>query len=69
METLTERQQEVLDFVTNYFEEKNYSPTYADISAHFGWTSNNASLEHLRAIAKKGYLVKTPRGYAPIKAA
>ncbi len=36
---LTERQQEILDFIRASFRESGYSPTFAEIQAHFGFGS------------------------------
>lgn len=53
---LTGRQREVLAFLKKFTQEKGYPPTRKDIADHFGWSSTNAAQDHLRAMAKKGFV-------------
>jgi SOS-response transcriptional repressor LexA len=53
---LTARQHEILDFIRFYIGENSYPPTLREISAHFGWSSTNASAEQLNAIERKGFI-------------
>ncbi len=54
MEKLTQRQQQVLDFVRQHIEDTGYPPTRADIAQELGFKSANAAEEHLKALARKG---------------
>lgn len=54
MEKLTQRQQQVLDFVRQHINETGYPPTRADIAQQLGFKSANAAEEHLKALARKG---------------
>ncbi len=54
MEKLTQRQQEVLDFVRQHINDTGYPPTRADIAHELGFKSANAAEEHLKALARKG---------------
>jgi repressor LexA len=54
MEKLTQRQQQVLDFVRQHISETGYPPTRADIAHELGFKSANAAEEHLKALARKG---------------
>ncbi len=56
----TVRQKEILDLITREIEESGLPPTRAEIAATLGFASANAAEEHLRALAKKGYLELTP---------
>ena len=53
---LTEKQRSVLLYVIHFKKENGFPPTMHEIKDEFGWASANASHQHLRAIAKKGYL-------------
>lgn len=65
MAEITDRQQEVHDFLTDFVNENGYSPTLRQISANFGWSGTKAAQDHLQALERKGYLRNTPRGYLP----
>lgn len=60
MEQLTTRQAEVLDVIKTHLAESGYPPTRADIAAQFGFKSPNAAEEHLRALARKGFIKVIP---------
>lgn len=60
MEQLTTRQAEVLDVIKTHLAESGYPPTRADIAAQFGFKSPNAAEEHLRALARKGFIEVIP---------
>ena len=53
---LTDRQREILDFITQSIDERGYPPTLREIGLHFGIKSTNGVNDHLRALEKKGYL-------------
>jgi repressor LexA len=53
---LTERQQEILDFISASIRERGYPPTLREIGLHFGIRSTNGVNDHLRALEKKGHL-------------
>jgi repressor LexA len=57
---LTARQEQVLQLIKNYMDETGYPPTRADIAKELGFKSANAAEEHLRALAKKGYIEIVP---------
>lgn len=69
MKGLTDRQQEIAQFIENYFDENGYAPSLRDIGNHFGF-SPKAAYDHLRALEKKN-IIKTadnlPRGMALLK--
>lgn len=60
MKPLTERQQEVLDYISSFIEDKGYSPCYREIRDHFEWSSDVAVEGHVRALQAKGRLAVTP---------
>jgi repressor LexA len=53
---LTDRQREILDFITRSIRERGYPPTLREIGLHFGIRSTNGVNDHLRALEKKGHL-------------
>src|SRR5215813_1087651 len=53
---LTDRQREILEFITQSIRERGYPPTLREIGVQFGIRSTNGVNDHLRALEKKGYL-------------
>jgi len=60
MEKLTKRQAEILALIKTYIEEDGMPPTRMEIAATFGFRSPNAAEEHLRTLARKGYIEMLP---------
>jgi repressor LexA len=54
METLTDRQSEILRLIRELTEVSGYPPTRAEIAERMGFRSVNAAEQHLRALEKKG---------------
>jgi len=62
---LTPRQEQILDLIKEKIADIGMPPTRAEIADFFGFKSANAAEEHLKALAKKGYiemLAGTSRG-------
>ena len=57
-ETLTQRQQEILDFIESFIEDHAYGPSLREIADHFGFSSVNGAVGHVRALETKGFIVK-----------
>ena len=53
MKGITDRQKEVLNFISEYTEANAYPPTVRDIGEHFG-ISLRAVQDHIAALQKKG---------------
>jgi repressor LexA len=53
---LTDRQREILDFITHSIAKRGYPPTLREIGSNFKIRSTNGVNDHLRALEKKGYL-------------
>ena len=65
MLTLTERQQEILEFILGFIEEEGFPPTRAEIADALGFRSPNAAEDHLKALERKGAIERlsgTSRG-------
>lgn len=58
MKGLTERQQEVFDFIAECMNDSQYIPTLREIADRFGYSSPNAVRDHLTALEKKGYILR-----------
>jgi repressor LexA len=56
MDTLTDRQSEILRLIRELTEASGYPPTRAEIARSMGFRSVNAAEQHLRALEKKGAL-------------
>jgi repressor LexA len=55
-EALTQRQKQILDFITASITERGFPPTLREIGEHFGIRSTNGVNDHLKALEKKGHL-------------
>ena len=55
---LTNRQQEVLDFLKETHRVEGFMPSTRDIQRHFKFASQTAAMSHLRALEKKGAIVR-----------
>lgn len=60
MDSLTRRQAEILNYLIESTEAQGMPPTRMDIAETFGFRSPNAAEEHLRALARKGYIEMIP---------
>ena len=60
MRGITDRQKEVLTFISSYTEENSFPPTVRDISNHFG-ISLRAVQDHILALQKKGFLSQSQK--------
>jgi len=56
MEKLTLRQQEILGYLRIHFQAQQTWPSFREIQSHFGFSSTNAVMGHLRALERKGYI-------------
>ena len=54
--SLTSRQQEIFDLIKGHIKKTGIPPTRAEIALHFGFRSANSAEEHLRALARKGFI-------------
>jgi repressor LexA len=60
MQALTQRQQQILDWIKSYISESGMPPTRADLSRAMGFKSPNAAEEHLRTLQRKGAIEMLP---------
>lgn len=57
---LTTRQREVLDYIEDRLSSDGMIPSTREIQQHFGFASQTAALNHLRALERKGAIVRQP---------
>jgi repressor LexA len=57
---LTDRQLEVLRFITSQIEDRGYPPTIREIGEALDIRSTNGVNDHLKALERKGYLTRDP---------
>ena len=60
MNTLTDRQIEILELIRRRLTDSGHPPTRAEIAQEFGFRSPNAAEEHLKALARKGVIELVP---------
>ena len=60
MRPLTARQAEVLQLIRDFVQSTGFPPTRADIAQVLGFKSANAAEDHLKALARKGYIELLP---------
>lgn len=56
MPSLTDRQQQVLDFISEAQSLTGVIPSSREIQEHFGFASQTAAMNHLKALEKKGVI-------------
>jgi repressor LexA len=57
-EPLTERQEKILSFIKKSLLDHGYPPTIREIGEYFGIRSTNGVNDHLKALERKGYLLR-----------
>lgn len=57
---LTERQNQIYEFVKSHLREEGIPPTVDEIRLHLGLVSTNGVHKHLQALEKKGAIIRTP---------
>jgi len=60
LESLTKRQREVYEFIRGKIRGRGYGPTVREIGEHFDIVSPNGVVCHLRALEKKGIIIREP---------
>ena len=60
MRELTEKQQQIFDFILGSLRNEGSIPTVREIGRAFGFSSTNAVNTHLEALVNKGYISRRP---------
>lgn len=58
LETLTAKQREIYDFIRTQIRSRGYGPTVREIGGAFGISSPNGVMCHLKALEKKGLIIR-----------
>ena len=69
---LTNRQSQILDYISTSIDERGFPPTLREIGEFFGIKSTNGVNDHLKALEKKGFLARDhlkSRAMRPLKQA
>ena len=56
MKGLTKRQSEILQFIQEYINTHQYSPSYREIMAHYKFSSLGSVYNHIKLLKQKGFL-------------
>jgi len=67
MQTLTDRQQEILDYIETRVATHGMPPTVVEIATAMGLSSGNGVRGHLQALARKGAIELVPNASRGIK--
>ncbi|GAB4226785.1 MAG: transcriptional repressor LexA [Chlamydiales bacterium] len=59
---LTKRQKDILHFIFHFIDTHGYSPSYRDISTHFGFHSLGTVYNHIKILKRKGALLNEIKG-------
>ena len=54
----TQRQKDILDYITRFSERHGYEPSYAQIARHFGVKSRATIAKHIAALERRGLLMR-----------
>ena len=56
--TLTQKQQEIFDFIERFMQKRGYPPTLREVCNEFGISSTNGVRVHIIALEKKNYIIR-----------
>jgi repressor LexA len=68
-QVLTPKQQQIYDFICRRIDERGYPPTIRDIGTAFDIKSPNGVMCHLKALEKKGYILRDGKAARAIRPA
>ena len=67
--SLTKKQKQVYDYIVEYIEENDYSPTQMEIKEHFGFKSLGSVQDYIRYLKSANYIqndTNSVRGLTPV---
>ena len=56
MQPRTQRQKDILEYITRFIDRQGYEPSYAQIARHFGVSSKATIAKHVAALESRGLL-------------
>jgi SOS-response transcriptional repressor LexA len=63
----TKKQQELLQFITDFLTEHNYAPSYREIMTALGYKSVSTVAVHVNGLVGKGYLTKSDKSARSVR--
>lgn len=64
---LTKRQEEILEFIKAHIRKSGFPPTITETQQEFSFKSPNAVQEHLKALARKGWIRRNPNKWRGVE--
>ncbi len=64
---LTNRQEQILEFIKTHIEKSGFPPTISEIQKEFSFKSPNAVQDHIKAIERKGLIRRSPNKWRGLK--
>lgn len=58
MQARTRRQRQILDYITEFIENRGYEPSYQQIAKHFQIASKSAIAKHIAALEEQGLIAR-----------
>ena len=68
-ERTTKKQQELLQYISDFLAEHNYAPSYREVMNALGYKSVSTVAVHVDGLIVKGYLVKKDKSARSIRLA
>lgn len=68
-ERTTKKQQELLQYISEFLNEHNYAPSYREIMVALGYKSVSTVAVHVDGLISKGYLVKSEKSARSVRMA
>lgn len=68
-ERTTKKQQELLQYISEFLNEHNYAPSYREIMVALGYKSVSTVAVHVDGLIIKGYLTKSDKSARSIRMA
>ena len=68
-EKATKKQQELLQFITDFLGEHNYAPSYREIMSALGYKSVSTVAVHVDGLITKGFLTKSDKSARSVRIA
>lgn len=68
-ERATKKQQQLLQFISDFLNEHNYAPSYREIMTALGYKSVSTVAVHVDGLIAKGYLTKSDKSARSVRLA
>lgn len=68
-ERATKKQQELLQYISDFIREHNYAPSYRELMQALGYKSVSTVAVHVDGLIAKGYLTKSDKSARSIRLA